>query len=108
MKKISGASSAEFYADSVLQAEQIQAIGYVAIESANLEILVERMICSILFLENATRQELVERRQLSAKLTILRALVNERLAHHAEKDEFKQDLHSYRESTRLISGRCVV
>ena len=39
MKKISGASSAEFYADSVLQAEQIQAIGYVAIESANLEIL---------------------------------------------------------------------
>lgn len=99
------------YADLVLTPEQIQAIGYVAVESANLEILAERMICAICFFQEASRKELIERRELSGKLAILRTLINERLSQGGPRDKFNAmyDLHMTAVGHRntLIHGRWI-
>ena len=73
----------------------------------------ERIICSILFLQEPTRKEFIERRELSGKLTMLRLLINERLPEYddglkgfnALYDRYKNAIH---ERNTLVHGRWIL
>ena len=79
----------KLYAENLLTKEQLQAIGHVAIESARLDSMLDRMICFICGLGDASGKALVEERDLTPKLQIFRQLVIERLRNRKVRDKFE-------------------
>lgn len=74
----------ELYADEVLTPEQLEAVGHVAIESCNLEILLDGLFSGLLS----------EPFALSSKLAEVHALVNEKLkSDHIALDKFNAIFH---------------